>query len=102
MHISTQLIVLSLHLSITFYIHVEKYVNIYLFHITFYINFFTSYSFKVRTAEAVIILSDKCSQTPVEDDWKNLMCVVSIKNLYPNIRIICELMLIESKVCLSL
>ncbi|KAH8851255.1 Calcium-activated potassium channel slo-1 [Schistosoma japonicum] len=29
---------------------------------------------KVRTAEAVIILSNKCSQTPVEDDWKNLMC----------------------------
>ncbi|CAH8465425.1 unnamed protein product [Schistosoma guineensis] len=56
---------------------------------------------KVRTAEAVIILSDKCSQTPVEDDWKNLMCVVSIKNLYPNIRIICELMLIESKVWMS-
>ncbi|CAH8454503.1 unnamed protein product [Schistosoma bovis] len=56
---------------------------------------------KVRTAEAVIILSDKCSQTPVEDDWKNLMYVVSIKNLYPNIRIICELMLIESKVWMS-
>ncbi|CAH8474962.1 unnamed protein product [Schistosoma rodhaini] len=56
---------------------------------------------KVRTADAVIILSNKCSQTPVEDDWKNLMCVVSIKNLYPNIRIICELMLIESKVWMS-
>nr|CAH8830785.1 unnamed protein product [Trichobilharzia regenti] len=52
---------------------------------------------KVRTAEAVIILSNKRSQTPDEDDWKNLMCVVSIKNLNPKIRIICELMLFESK-----
>ncbi|CAH8487309.1 unnamed protein product [Heterobilharzia americana] len=52
---------------------------------------------KVRTAEAVIILSDERSQTPDDDDWKNLMCVVSIKNLNPKIRIICELMLLESK-----
>ncbi|TNN10182.1 Calcium-activated potassium channel subunit alpha-1 [Schistosoma japonicum] len=56
---------------------------------------------KVRTAEAVIILSNKCSQTPVEDDWKNLMCVVAIKNLNSDIRIICELMLIESKAWMS-
>ncbi|VDP91197.1 unnamed protein product [Echinostoma caproni] len=53
---------------------------------------------KVRAAEAVIILADPNSRDPAQDDWENIMRVVSIKQLDPKCRIICVLTLFENKV----
>ncbi|CAL8092971.1 unnamed protein product [Calicophoron daubneyi] len=56
---------------------------------------------KIRAAEAVIVLGNMKSARPAEDDWENIMRVVSIKNLYPHCRVVCVLTLMENKALMS-
>ena len=55
--------------------------------------------FKVKKADAVLILANKESSSPDSEDEANIMRVISIKNFHPTVKIIIQLLQYHNKVC---
>lgn len=54
--------------------------------------------FKVKKADAVLILANKESSSPDNEDEANIMRVISIKNFHPTVKIIIQLLQYHNKV----
>ncbi len=54
--------------------------------------------FKIKMADAVLILANKESSTPDSEDEANIMRVISIKNFHATVKIIIQLLQYHNKV----
>ncbi|XP_053575349.1 calcium-activated potassium channel subunit alpha-1-like [Bombina bombina] len=52
---------------------------------------------KMEFASACIVLADKCCANPEHEDMSNIMRVISIKNYYPQVRIIIQILKSHNK-----
>jgi potassium large conductance calcium-activated channel subfamily M alpha protein 1 len=56
---------------------------------------------KIKKADACIILANKECSDPDGEDAENIMRVISIKNCFPSVKIIIQLLQYHNKVSLS-
>jgi potassium large conductance calcium-activated channel subfamily M alpha protein 1 len=54
--------------------------------------------FKIKNADACLILANKESTQPDSEDEANIMRVISIKNVYAKVKIIIQLLQYHNKV----